>query len=136
MRRDEAGTATLELFVITVPILVVVMFVVLAGRMVAAQGTLDGSARAGARAAAASRVASDAADAAREAVEADVAGSRVACGRLDVEVDTSDFRAGGSVGVELRCELAVADLAPLPVPGTRLVSARSSAVVDVFRGAG
>ncbi|MEW6154227.1 MAG: TadE/TadG family type IV pilus assembly protein [Actinomycetota bacterium] len=130
----ERGNATLELVTITVPFLAVVMFVVLAGRMVAAQGTLDGAARAGARAAAAARAGTEADEAARRAVAADVEGSKVGCERLEVDVDTSDFRAGGTVRVALTCDLAVADLSPLPLPGTRTVTSRSIAVVDVHRG--
>lgn len=132
--REQRGTATLELVVITVPMLAVVMFVVLAGRLVAAEGTLDGAARAGARAAAAARLASEATQAAHRAVAADIAGSRLACEHLAVEVDTSQFRAGGTVGVALRCDVATSDLAPLPLPGTRSVHARSSAAIDVYRG--
>lgn len=135
-RRDERGSAALELVIVTVPLITVVMLVVTAGRLVAAEGTLGGAARAAARAGAAQRTAAGALAAAEAAVAADLEGSKVACDRLDVGVDTSDFRPGGTVGVTLLCEVRVADLLPLPLPGGRAVSARALAVVDVLRGAG
>lgn len=135
-RRDEAGSAPLELALVTVPVLALVLFVVLAGRVVQARGTLDGAARDGARAAATARIASDAEAAGRAAVLANIAGAGLPCDGTDVQVDTSNFRAGGTVAVRLSCAVRAGDLAPLPVPVTRTIVSRSVAVVDVYRGAG
>lgn len=133
--RDQAGSAPLELVLVTVPMLALILFVVLAGRIVSARGTLDGAARDGARAAATARIASDAEAAGRAAVMANIASAGLPCDATDVEVDTANFRAGGTVAVRLSCAVRVGDLGPLPLPGTRSIVSRSVAVVDVFRGA-
>ena len=131
--RGEAGSAPLELTLVTVPVLALVLFVVLAGRLVQARGTLDGAARDGARAAATARLATDAEAAAQAVVMANIADAGLACDSTDVEIDTTNFRAGGTVGVRLACAVRISDLGPLPVPARTIVS-RSVAVVDVYRG--
>lgn len=119
----------------TVPMLAVIAFVVLAGRVVQAQGSLQGAARSGARAASLARTTTDAHDAAAQAVAANLTEAGVACDGTQVSVDTTDFGAGGTVTVRVACGLRVADLVPLPVPGSRAIEARSVAVVDEFRQA-
>lgn len=133
--RDQAGSAPLELALVTVPVLALVLFVVLAGRIVEVRGTLDGAARDGARAAANARMASDAQTAGQAAVMANISSAGLPCDATDVLVDTANFKAGGTVAVQLTCAVRVGDLGPLPVPGTRTIVSRSVAVVDVFRGA-
>ena len=49
-----------------------------------------------------------------------------------VAVDTSNWRPGGIVSVEVSCEVATSDLAPL-LPGSYTVTARSAAVIDSRR---
>lgn len=124
----------MELVLITVPVLVLILFVVLIGRFVQARGTLDGAARDGARAAATARIASDAKGAAEAAVMANIADAGLPCDGTDVQIDTTNFTAGGTVAVQLSCAVRVGDLGPLPVPGTKTIVSRSVAVVDVFRG--
>ena len=131
---NEAGTAPLELALITVPILALVMFVVLTGRVVQVRGSLDGAARSGARAAATARSAPDAHTAAEAAIQSDIADADLPCDTTAVAVDTSSFGAGGTVTVELSCGIRVSDLGPLPVPGTQTIVSRSVAVVDAYRG--
>ncbi|HET7486527.1 MAG TPA: TadE/TadG family type IV pilus assembly protein [Acidimicrobiales bacterium] len=135
MSRSERGSAPLELALVTVPVLAMVMFIVLAGRIVQTTGTVDGAARAGARAASTARASSDAQAAARAAVDANLADAGLPCEGTDVRIETSDFRAGGTVAVRVTCLLRVSDLGPLPVPGTRTIVSDSVAVVDVYRGA-
>lgn len=133
--RGESGAiAPLELALVTVPVLAVIMFIVLAGRLVVADGTLDGIAHYGAREAARARSAGDAGAAASSAVDADLAAAGLPCEGTDVEVDTGNFRAGGTVAVRVRCEVRLSDLGPLPLPGTRTMESRAVATVDQFRG--
>jgi hypothetical protein len=120
--RGECGAiAPLELAIIAVPVLAVLMFIVLAGRVVVADGTLDGSA-------------GDASSAAASAVDADMAAAGLECDSTDVAVDTANFRAGGTVAVLVTCEVRLSDLAPLPLPGTRTIQSRAVAAIDVYRG--
>lgn len=132
--RDERGSSPLELAVITLPVLAVLMFIVLAGRVVVADGTLDGIAHYGAREAARARTADDASSAAANAVDADLAAAGLECETSDVAVDTANFHAGGTVAVVVTCEVRLSDLAPLPLPGTRTIQSRAVAAIDVYRG--
>jgi Flp pilus assembly protein TadG len=131
---DERGSAPLELVLITVPLLALLMLVALAGRLQQTKGTLGGAARDGARAAAAARSASDAEAAAHDAATADVSDAGLACDRTDVQVDTSAFRAGGTVAVRVSCDVRLSDLTPLPLGGARTVVVRALAPIDVYRG--
>ena len=132
--RGERGSAPLELAVITLPVLAVLMFVVLAGRAVVADGTLDGIAHYGAREAARARSADDASSAATAAVAADLDTAGLECETRDVQVDISNFRAGGTVAVVVTCGVRLSDLAPLPLPGLRTIQSRAVAAIDVYRG--
>jgi Flp pilus assembly protein TadG len=133
--RGECGAiAPLELAIIAVPVLAVLMFIVLAGRVVVADGTLDGVAHYSAREAARARSAGDASSAAASAVDADMAAAGLECDSTDVAVDTANFRAGGTVAVLVTCEVRLSDLAPLPLPGTRTIQSRAVAAIDVYRG--
>lgn len=87
----------------TVPILAVIAFVMLAGRVVQAQGTLQGATRSGSRAASLARTATDAEGAAAQAVAANLTEAGVACDGTQVSVDTTDFDAGGTVTVRVAC---------------------------------
>ncbi len=133
--RGECGSiAPLELALITVPVLTVIMFIAFLGRLIVADGTLDGIAHYGAREAARARSASDAGATASSAVDADLAGAGLPCEGTNVEVDTGNFRAGGTVAVRVTCDVRLSDLGPLPLPGTRTMESRAVATVDVFRG--
>jgi Flp pilus assembly protein TadG len=136
VRRDERGsTAPLELVLLAIPFLSVMMLIVFAGRVVRVDGTLDGVAHYAALRAAQARSAPDADSVAQTAVADDLAGSsRLPCETTDIVVDTSDFGSGGTVEVRVSCQVRLSDLGPLPIPGTRVVTARSVAAVDVFRG--
>ena len=133
-RRDERGSAPLELAVIAPAVLAVAMFVALAGRVVIADGTLDGIAHYGARQASLARSADDAGSAAADAVRDDLAASGLECDSSDVQVDTTDFRAGGTVSVVVTCQVRLSDLSPLPLPGARRIQSRAVAPIDVYRG--
>ncbi len=130
----EGGLASLELVLAAVPVIAVIMVVVFGGRLVVAEGTLDGAAHYAARQAAAARSDGQAASVAEAAASQNLADSGLPCAVIGVDVDTSQFRPGGTVRVEVACEVDLSDLTPLPLPGTRRMASSSAAVVDVFRG--
>ena len=132
--RSERGSAPLELVLLAIPVLSVMMLIVFVGRVARADGTLDGVAHYAALRSAQARSAGDADAAAQDAAAADLAVSGLPCEATNVEVDTGDFRSGGTVQVTVTCQLRLSDLGPLPIPGNRLVTSRSVAAVDVFRG--
>lgn len=131
--RDEDGAATTELVLVTPLLIVLLLFVALAGRLALVRGDIEGAARDAARAASIARSAGDAASAAQAAAEANLDRSGTPCGRLEVTPDVSDFRAGGTVAVDVTCHLPLGDLILLRVPATRSVQATAVEVVDVYR---
>jgi Flp pilus assembly protein TadG len=124
----------LELVLLAIPVLAVMMLIVFVGRVVRANGTLDGVAHYAALRSAEARSAGDADAAAQTAASADLAASGLPCESTDIQVDTAAFRSGGTVAVTVTCQLRLSDLGPLPIPGDRLVTSRSVAAIDVYRG--
>ena len=136
MRPDERGVATLEL-VLLVPVLVaLILFAVGMGRLGQARGDIDAVARDAARAGSIARSPDEAA-AAAQATASDVLASRnLTCAGLAVDVDTTDFRAGGWVRVDVSCTIPLSTLAGVWAPGDKTMQARALAVVDSYRRAG
>lgn len=135
MRRDERGVATLEL-VLLMPVFVgLILFAVGMGRLGQARGDIDAVARDAARAGSIAR-SPDEAQAAAQAAASDVLASRnLTCADLAVDVDTSDFRAGGWVRVDVSCTIPLSQLTGLWSPGDKTMQARGLAVVDTYRRA-
>jgi Flp pilus assembly protein TadG len=130
---EERGAATTELVLVTPLLIVLLLFVALAGRLALVRGDIEGAARDAARAASLARSPSAAAEAARDAAAANLSRSGTPCGQLDVQPDTSDFRAGGTVSVDVTCHVPLGDLILLRVPATRSVQATAVEVLDVYR---
>ena len=130
----EGGAAATELVLVTPLLLLLLVFATLAGRLAGARGDLVGAARDGARAASIQRGPDAARLAARTAAEATLADEGFRCASVVVTTDVSAFRRGGTVGVDVRCDVDLSDLSPLPLPGTRTVAAGAVEVVDQFRG--
>src|SRR3546814_7643372 len=95
------------------------MFIVFAGRMATAKGRVINASRDAARAASIERSAGAAQHEAVAAAEATLADKSVTCRPLQVDVDTSSFGAGGEVAVTVHCEIELADLSLLAIPGSR-----------------
>ncbi len=132
-RRDERGGAAAEIVLITPILLLLLLFVALCGRYVVARGQVEGAARDSARAAALTRSDVDAQAAAQAAADADLASTGLPCDSISTSVDTSDFRPGGTVSVQLVCSVKTSDLGLLGV-GPRTMTASSVSVIDVYRG--
>jgi len=106
---------------------------VLGGRLTESQSRVDGAAHAGARAASLQRTVTGADAAANEVVAKTLGQSDASCQTYQVGVDTSAFRAGGSVAVTVDCDVLLRDLSWLPLPGTRTVSCSFVSAVDTYR---
>lgn len=132
-RRDEGGSALVELVLLTPLVMMVMMLVIGFGRIASSRGEVDGAARDAARAASISRSA-DGAQAAAQDQAASTLGSRsVTCSTLDVAVDASSFGPGGHVSVDVSCTVSLGDLFLVAWPGTTTMRAHAVAVVDTFR---
>ena len=136
MRRDEHGIATLELVLLVPALVALILFAVGMGRLGQARGEIDAVARDAARAGSIART-RDEAQAAAQATATDVLASRnLTCAGLAVNVDTSDFRAGGWVRVDLSCTIPLSQFTGVWSPGDKTMQARALAVVDTYRRAG
>lgn len=131
---DDTGSSTVELVLVTPLLVMLGLFVVLCGRLVAVQLDVDAAAHAAARAASLARTPAAATRDATAAARDTLAG-RASCPQPTVTVDVGGFRPGGSVTVTLVCEVPLADLSLLSVGGHRAVTSRASAPVDTYRGA-
>ncbi len=129
----ERGSVTVELVLVTPLLLALALFAVLAGRLTEARAEVDGAARDAARAASIARDPAAARAAAHASATATLAERRLTCRALDVRTDTSAFRAGGHVAVQLACTVDLGDLSLLRVPGTRTIQTRFVAPLDTFR---
>ena len=132
---DERGIAVLELVLVVPVFLVLVLFAVGMGRLGQAREDIDAAARDAARAGSLARSPADARAAAAAAASDVLATHGLTCGGFGIQVDTSDFRAGGWVRVELSCTVSMAELTGVWAPGTKTMQARGVAVVDTFRRA-
>lgn len=134
---DERGMATIELVLLTPVALVVLAFLVIAGRLATVSSDVAAASRDAARAASLAQTRGDAVVAARQSAAASLLAQEVTCRNLTVAAsDESAFVAGGDVTVSVSCDVYLADVALPGIPGTRTVAASSTEVIDRFRGVG
>lgn len=133
--RSDDGTLAVEAALVAPVLLVLMLLVVYAGRAASADADVRSAAARAARAASITADPVAAEVAATEIVAANLATAGIACHTTDIRV-TADIRAGGTVTVQVGCEMANTDLALLAVPGHRWSTATSTQVVDTWRGGG
>ena len=131
---EQRGSAAVELVLVTPVLIALMLFVVAGGRLAASRADVDAAARDGARAASIARSPALADRDGNTAAEATLTDRDVSCRALTVTVDTSEFRPGGAVAATVSCEVDLADLTGLGLPGRRTVSSRFVEPVDTFRG--
>ena len=133
-RPSERGSSVIELTVLTPVVVVLLFFVVAAGRVGVIESKLSTAARSAARAATQYGWASAAEAAAVAAAETVLAQSTVNCGGGPrVNLLEIDLRPGGSVQIRVSCSVRLSDLTLIALPGHRLVSAQAVSVVDRYR---
>ncbi|MDP9846557.1 Flp pilus assembly protein TadG [Streptosporangium lutulentum] len=126
-RRDgERGSLSAETVLLAPVFLLFLLFLVGAGRVVEAQGEVNGAARDAARAASVERTQSDAETAAGEAAEAALSGE---C-EPEVSLTGSDWTEGGRVRVEVTCSL---DLAFLGFGAAKEMTGDSVVPLELYR---
>lgn len=134
MRRREDGSVTTELVLLTPILLLLLGFVVFAGRLGGVQQQVLAAADEAARAASLRGDPDAGRSAAITAVEANLGGAGVECVDLTVEVDTDDFRRGGQVTVAVRCAVGLDDVVFAGLPGSRAYEGSATEVIDLWRG--
>ena len=95
----DRGNAVTETVLLVPVLLLVALFVVFVGRISSTNHDIVAAARDAARAASVAATADAAIEAGQETAAATLAGQRVRCNKLGVDVDTSGFTAGGNVAV-------------------------------------
>jgi Flp pilus assembly protein TadG len=132
-----AGSATLELVVLTPALLALLLMMVAAGRVTATHGQVDGAARDAARAASLQRSAPAARTAARDTAASSLASQRLTCRPMTVRLTGSFAAAAGTpaaVTVRVGCTVALGDVGLPGLPGAKTLSADYTAVLDTYRG--
>jgi len=132
--RATDGSVTTELVLLTPILLVLLGFVVFAGRLGGVQQRVLSAADEGARAASLRGNPEAGRSAAIVAVEANLGDAGLECVDLTVEVGTDDFRRGGHVTVTVRCALGLDDVVFAGLPGSRQYQASVTEVIDLWRG--
>lgn len=127
MGGDSGGVAA-ELAVLTPALVLLLLFVVFAGRLGQAHHDIVQAAAEGARVGSLVR-AGDIGGTARTTVERNLTAAGVECSDLVVSVT-----AGVTVRVDVRCEVDLSGVASLGLPRHRAVTASAVEVVDVYRG--
>jgi Flp pilus assembly protein TadG len=134
MTHGDRGSASLELVLITPALIVLLLFVVFVGRLEQARGDVDRAARDAARAASIARSSDEARSQGEAAARSTLQSGGVSCRGLTVDVNVDAFAPGGSVDARVSCDVDLADVALLGVPGRRPLTAAFSEPVDVYRG--
>lgn len=135
MRTRDRGSMATELAVSVPLVLVLLVFIGVANRGVAARQDVDSVAEAAARAASLQRDPATAQIAATDAALQNLGDGRVTCTPLTVIVDTSGFEPGGSVTVTVYCTVDNADLAAgFPIPSSLTFSGTATSPIDMWRG--
>ena len=136
MRRgvDERGSVAVEVAVLAPALVALLLLVVFAGRVAHADGQVQRASSEAARAASLRQSPTAAVDAAAETAASNLSASGFICRDLATDVDTSRFAPGGVVTVTVRCVADMEDVTLLGVPGQRTFVARSTEVIDRYRG--
>ena len=131
--RQEQGTVAVE-FVLIVPVLVCAFLLVVGlGRMAHARQQVEGVAADAARAASLERNTSQSTAVARSTAIAALGDRGVSCQNLDLNVDISDYRPGGTVRVQVSCTASLGDVALSGLPGQRVFTANAVVPIESYR---
>ncbi len=133
LRRDESGSVTAELVLLTPLLILLLLFVVALGRLAGARLEVDGAAAQAARAASIAQSPSSATAMAQQTATAALSSDHVTCAQLSVDTDTSRFTPGGSVGVTVTCTVNLGDLTGLRLPSAETISSQATSVIDTYR---
>ena len=133
MEERDRGSAAVELTLLAPLFVLLLLFVVAAGRLVSARLAVDDAAHQAARTLTLARTPASATDQARTTALAALA-ERVDCIRVDLSVDLAAATPGGSATVRLSCVVPLSDLTGLALPATRTITSSASSPVDAYRG--
>jgi hypothetical protein len=134
--RDESGSLTVELVVLTPVLFVVVLVSLVFGRVTEARQQVVEAARAGAEAAAVLPTVGTAQWVGSINAVINLLGRSHTCAHPAIEVDTSHFVPGGYVTARVSCLVLLSDIGIPGLPGSTTVSASATAPLDPYRSVG
>lgn len=129
----ERGSSAVELTLVTPPLLLFLLLMVALGRFANTRADVDAAARDAARAASFARNTDAAQVDAQTAAAATLEQGGVDCRSMTVMVDVTNFTPGGTVAVNVACNVELADVSLLRLPGTKTLAARFVSVIDLYR---
>lgn len=135
-RGSDDGTTAVEVVLVAPVFLAALLLVVGLGRIVEAEGRVQGAASDAARAASLARNGVLATASARDAAALNLDGRGVSCTAFDVAVDTADFRPGGLVRVSVSCTADLSGFGLVGLPGSKTLRGEATAPLEQYRGTG
>ena len=135
--RDDRGSVTLELAILTPALILLLGLVALAGRVEVAASAVEHAAAAGARAASLARTVDAARAVATETVQRELDAQGLRCAPSTVAVDTAGFDAPlgdpATVTVTTSCTVTMSDLDVPGLPGSRTLTGQATSPIDRYR---
>jgi Flp pilus assembly protein TadG len=135
---SERGNVAINTAVVVPMLLLIGLLLVMAGRLVLAEGVVQSAANEAARAASISRTAVVADAQATSTATSTLVNSGVSCGSTRVlpAIDAFDLPLGtvGTITVRVECVVPLSDLGLPGAPGSRTISATGTSVLDAYRG--
>ena len=120
--------------VIVVPVVMLLLELGIAGgRHAQAQSLADTAAFSAARAASLAADPAQAETAAADAAAASLADAGSACTSWSVSPELGAFQPGGSVSVDVTCQVSFSDITLLPLPGSIAVTGHAVSPIDEYR---
>ncbi|MFD2027393.1 TadE/TadG family type IV pilus assembly protein [Promicromonospora aerolata] len=136
--RPERGNVAINTAVVFPMLLLIGLLLVMAGRLVLAEGVVQSAANEAARAASISRTVSMADTQARSTATSTLVNSGVRCASTSVDPATDAFALPlgtvGTITVRVECVVPLRDLGLPGAPGSRTISATGTSVLDAYRG--
>lgn len=136
-RRDERGSATVELTLLVPALVLVLGLLVAGGRLWFARTTVVEAAQTGARAASLARTAGAAAAEGREAATASLATAGLRCDDTSVQIQTAAFAVPVGTPATVRstvaCRVPLADISLPGLPGSVSLTGTGAAALDTYR---
>ncbi|GGM12342.1 TadE/TadG family type IV pilus assembly protein [Promicromonospora citrea] len=134
----ERGNVAINTAVVFPMLLLIALLLVMAGRIVLAEGVVQSAANEAARAASISRTADVAQVQATSTATSTLTNSGVRCAQTAVRPTTDAFALPlgtvGTITVRVECVVPLSDLGLPGAPGTRTISATGTSVLDAYRG--
>ena len=136
-RRDERGSAAVELTLLVPALVAILALLVAGGRLWFARATVADTAYAAARAGSIARTSGEARSDAEQAARRSLATAGLRCANQTTSVDVSAFAVPvgtpATVRTEVSCVVSFADLLLPGTPGSITVRAAGAAALDTYR---